>query len=139
MAAPILPTLATEPLRLIQEAGLRHTAVPVTKTAERLPNGEYVITWVEGPEVCALFVVAGQAALEQAAARGVAATGILKLPRGTRPDVGQYYKVRGTVPGSCEAWERTLKVTADLSEDTERIIRRVMVQETVLDTSPTAP
>lgn len=138
MAAPILPLLATEPMRLMQEAGLRHRATPVTRTVVRQPNGEYVVTWVPGIETCALFVVGNSDTLEIAAAHGVAATGILKLPRGTRPDVGQHYIVRGTLLGTCEPWERTLKVTADLSEDTERVVRRLLVVETVLDTKPPA-
>jgi hypothetical protein len=115
----------------MQEAGLRHRATAVTLTTIRQDNGETEQVWVEGTTVPALFVVAGSRIAELAAARGVQATGVLKLRRGTQVDVGQRYRVTGIQQGV--QWSRLLEVTADLSEDTERIVRRVLVVETELD------
>lgn len=131
MTGPLLFDDWFADLRHLQEAGLRHRATPVTKETIRLPNGEYEVVWVEGTEVPALFVVGGSKVAELAAARGVTAEGVLKLKRGTDVDVGQRYRVTGIIKG--REWERVLEVTADLSEDTERVVRRLLVIETELD------
>jgi hypothetical protein len=119
-------------LRVLQETGLKHRAVPVTLETIRLPNGEYDEVWVEGTEVPALFMVAGTEIAELAAVHGVRAVGVLKMKIAPAlTEVGQLYRVRGIQRGTERLWE--LKVTADLDQGQARIIRRTLVEETEID------
>lgn len=132
MAAPIIPDQSIVGLRAMQEAGLRHFATRVSLEEIRLPNGEYEKVWVaHPPEVPCLFVVTDSRIAELAAAKGVQAIGVLKLKRGTEVDVGTRYSVRGIQKG--REWVRVFEVTADMSEDTERIVRRTLVVEVDID------
>jgi hypothetical protein len=132
VAAPILPDLALGPLRVMQEKGLRHRAVPVVKETIRFPNGEYEEVWVEGDEVPALLLVAGSEVAELAAVQGVRATGVLKLRIAPAlVEVGSLFRVRGVQRGTQRTWE--VKVTADLDQGTARIIRRLLIEETEID------
>jgi hypothetical protein len=132
VTGPLLHADWCADLRVLQETGLKHRAVPVTLETIRLPNGEYEEVWVEGTEVPALFMVAGTEIAELAAVHGVRAVGVLKMKIAPAlTEVGQLYRVRGIQRGTERLWE--LKVTADLDQGQARIIRRTLVEETEID------
>lgn len=125
MPRPVLPEEALAPLKAVQEFGFRHEVQFETLEVVRLPNGEYDQRWAEdgGPEP-GLLIIGGAGLAELAAARGVRAEGVLKVRRG-RLVAGRRALVRGVLGGV--AWQRLMRVTADLGGNTERMVRRALV------------
>jgi hypothetical protein len=123
------------PLRAMRVAAFDHTAVltpstePGTEGSVRWPNGEYERVPVAGITMAGKLTRPSLRAAEQAAAIGVKADGVWKAELGTVIPRGTTLTVRGTTADV--AWERTVRVTAQLRGD--RINARFAVEDVALD------
>jgi hypothetical protein len=123
------------PLRAMRVAAFDHTAVltpstePGAEHSVRLPNGEYERVPVEGLTMVGKLTRPSLRAAEQAAALGVKADGVWKAELGTVIPRGTTLTVSGSTADV--AWERAVKVTAQLRGD--RINARFAVEDVALD------
>ena len=100
------------PLRAMRVAAFDHVFTPITFTRIRQPNGEYEVVPQEGTVVRGKLTIASVRAAEVAAAQGIKAEYVAKLPLGTPAVEGQQFRVTGQTAGV--AWTRTVAVTGDL-------------------------
>lgn len=130
MVGPILPELSAAPLQAIARASMRHRVTLQTYQSVRLPNGEYEKAWVDGTTQPGLLMMGGANVAEIAAARGVEATGTLRLALGSVCLPGQRATVTGIVRG--RAWTRTVLVTSG-TDDTNRLFGLALVVDVDLN------
>ncbi len=119
------------PTRQMRLQAFDHTFTPVTFARIRQPNGEYVVVPQEGTPVMGKLVIATARAAEEAAAKGVKADWIGKVPLGTPIVEGQQFRVTGVTADV--GWTETVTVTGDLKGD--RINRRFAAMDTDLTQS----
>lgn len=112
----------------MRETAFDHVFTPITVIKVRLPNGEYTTVIEEGDPILGKLVIVTAREAEQAAARGVKADWIGKLPLGTPVSEGQEFRVTGLTMDL--AWTESIRVTGDLKGD--RINRRFAAVDAAL-------
>lgn len=108
---PLLPSLATAPLRAVIEGELVHLATLTTTTQVRQPGGEYRDETTVFADVPCLLTSPSARDLEIAASRGVAMQFRFLLPLGTAVSVGTTAQVTGADEDGNE-WTRAVRLTA---------------------------
>ena len=111
MTVPLHPDLTFNDSRAISEAGRRHTAQVSRLETVRLPNGEYIETWVVGPLLQARMTEIGFRDATIAAAKGVKAQWVVVFKQTADVVLGDRVTVEGRTDGV--DWQRIVEITSE--------------------------